>query len=32
MKKFLAVLLSAVMILGVAGCGNSSSKTEEPAD
>ncbi|GFI62208.1 purine-binding protein [Clostridiales bacterium] len=32
MKKFLAVILSAVMILGAAGCSSSSSKTEEPAD
>ena len=31
MKKLLAVLLSAVMILGVSACG-SSSGTEEPAE
>lgn len=33
MKKFLALILSAVMVLGVAGCGSSSSgKVEEKPD
>ena len=31
MKKLLAVLLSAVMVLGVSACGSSSS-SEEPAE
>mgnify|MGYP000461885061 CR=1 FL=1 len=28
MKKFLAVLLSAAMVLGIAGCGSSTETTE----
>ena len=33
MKKFLAVLLSAVMLIGVAGCSSSSkSESSEPAE
>ena len=32
MKKFLAVLLSATMVLGVAGCGGSEGTTEEPVE
>ncbi len=32
MKKFLAVLLSAAMVLGIAGCSNSSTETTEQAE
>lgn len=31
MKKAIAVLLSLVMILGLAACGNSASQTEQPS-
>lgn len=31
MKKTIAILLSLVMILGLAACGNSASQTEQPA-
>lgn len=29
MKKTIAILLSLVMILGLAACGNSASRTEQ---
>ena len=31
MKKTIAILLSLVMILGLAACGNSASQTEQPS-
>ena len=31
MKKTIAILLSLVMILGLAACGNSASRTEQPS-
>lgn len=31
MKKIIAILLSLVMILGLAACGNSASQTEQPS-
>lgn len=31
MKKAIAILLSLVMILGLAACGNSASQTEQPS-
>lgn len=32
MKKFLAVVMSTVMVLGIVGCGSSASTEKEPAE